>query len=83
MSNSKLNCVEVGEGEEECGKIIAVPEGELELCEVTHHLEEEHPVQGDCHVEADSEENVVGLEMASLLLGGVASVLSEDLIEEW
>ena len=52
MSNRKLNCVEVGEGEEQSGKVVAVPEGKLEFCEVPHHLEEEYPIHGDRHVEA-------------------------------
>jgi len=83
MRNTKLNCVEVGEGEEKGSKVVAIPEGKLKFWEITHHPEEEHPVQGDCHVETDSEENVIGLEVTPLLLGGVTSVLSEDLIKEW
>ena len=83
MCNSKLNRVEVGKCEEESDKVVAVPKSELELAEVTHHFEKEQPVHGHCHVEADAEEDIVGLKMVPLLLCGVTSVLCKYLIEEW
>jgi hypothetical protein len=77
-----LNGVDVGEDKEESHEVVAAPETELELGEVAHHFEEEHPVEGHCHVEADSKHEVVGLEGAAFLFRGVTEVLGEDLVHE-
>jgi hypothetical protein len=82
MGNGELDGVEVREDEEEGHEVVAAPEAEFEFGKVAHNFEENHPIDGDGHVEAESEHDVVGLEAASFLFRGVAQVLSEDLVHE-
>jgi len=45
MSNAKLKCVNSGSYKKEGGKIVAVPEGELELTKMPHYFKEDHPIK--------------------------------------
>lgn len=82
MSDHKSQRVDVGEDIEESDKVEGVPEGELEITDIVHYLEEEEPIKGDGGIEAESEFKVVLLKILAFLLCGIPDVVGEKLIKE-